>query len=282
MGGWGENCACATSSHMADKDFKMYGEYAGIVDFVGGNLSEEQCTFRDQDEEQGIDFDFGLAHLEDGYGWQSKHLQVERADTISAKMQSSGNASLLLVLGQPPFHVEYVSTTWANEFGWSSEEIMGLDLKFLQGDGAIGINIRALYDVAYTERNKTSDISGYMKSGTMFSCTITCYPIYDTDCTHNSRFLTNIAIEFSNLQMFSDFPSVLLDYGTLSEIGMPLDRRQYSTTYTHKTESEKKNQSLASEDFTFASKLAAECSLSDVVRYMSTSETDIAMALTDR
>ena len=268
---------------MGDKEFHMYGEYAGIVDFVGGNLSEAQCAFQDQDEQESIEFDFDLAHVEDDeYNLQSELRQVERLDTISAKMQIGGKLPLILVLGQPPFHVEYVSTAWASLYGWSSEDIIGLDLNFLRGDGAIGMNVKALYDVAYTEKTKTADISGYMKNGTIFNCTVILSPVYDTDSTQNSTFLTNIAIEFGDLQMFSDFPSILLDYGSSNEIGMPLDRREYSTSYRHRYVAELQTKPIASVDFTIAAKLATECSLSDIVRYMSTSETNTAMALTDR
>ena len=268
---------------MGDKEFQMYGEYAGIVDFVGGNLLEAQCTFQNQNEAENIEFDFDLAHVEDSeYNLQSELRQVERLDTISAKMQIGGNLPLILVLGQPPFHVEYVSTAWTSQYGWSSEEIVGLDLNFLRGDGAIGINVKALYDVAYTEKKKTANITGYMRDGTIFSCSVILLPVYDTDSSQNSTFLTNIAIEFGDLQLFPDFPSDLLDYGSFNEIGMPLDRREYSTSYRHRYGTELQKKPMASVDFTIASKLAAECSLSDIVRYMSTSETNTAMALTDR
>ena len=182
---------------MKDDDYTMYGEYADIVGFVAGNHQDEDCVHRNADLES--DFDFGLAHLEEGHGAQYMLHQTPKRDTISAAMQSDNTDSFLLVLGQPPFHVEFVSTSWANQFGWSSEEIMGLDLRFLQGDGAIGVNIRTLYDVAYTEKEKVSDISGYGKDGTIFTCKIHCTPIYDIERVHFSRVLSNIAITFSDL-----------------------------------------------------------------------------------
>ena len=148
---------------MKDEDYTMYGEYADIVGIVAGNQQDVDCVHRNDDLES--DFNLRLAHLEEGHGAQHMTHQTPKSDTISATMQSNNANSFLLVLGQPPFHIEFVSSTWANQLGWSSEEIMGLDLSFLQGDGAIGINIRTLYDVTYTEKEKVSVISGYGKDG---------------------------------------------------------------------------------------------------------------------
>ena len=197
-------------------------------------------------------------------------------------MHYNNEDPVILVLGQPPFHVEYVSTSWAKQFGWSSEEIMGLDLRFFQGDGAIGINVRTLYDVAYTEKSKSVEVSGYHKNGAMFNSTVTFSPIYDVENVNFSRVLTNIAIKFSNSIFFNDFPSTLLERGTLSEIGMPLDRREYSASYVLPSAAALGNRSFASGEFLAASRIVAQKPLSDVVRFMSTSETSTAIALADR
>ena len=268
---------------MKETDFKMYGEYAEIVDFVGGSGGRHlHCSPHDQDGVQQADFDFGLAHAEEGYQAESQHHQIPVCDTVSGVLQYSGDASIMMVLGQPPFHVEYVSSAWTKEFGWSPEDIMGLDLRFLDGDGAIGINIRSLYDVAYTEQKTTTKISGYTKDGVIFSSAIITRPIYDIDESVQSKMLSNIAIEFTNLELHSDFPSFLLDFGTLNEIGLPLNRREYSRSYRLRKKAMSRTKPVASEEFSHASLVVEQKSLSDIIRFMSTTETSTAMALTDR
>lgn len=265
---------------MKADNFKMYGEYAGIVGVVGGNAVEQECIMVNGDDVS--DFDFGLAHIEEGHGTRLRALQGPRRDTISSIMRYDNPSPILVVLGQPPFHVEYVSSSWAKLLGWSSEEVMGLDLRFLQGDGAIGIDVRSLYDVVYTERRKVAEITGYHRNGNIFSCTMTCSPIYDIERVHFSSVLSNIAIEFSNFRVFHDFPSSLLYHGPLMEIGMPLDRREYSSSYKLPSAAVSGNKSFASGEFLAASRIVAQKPLSDVVRFMSTSETSTAVALTDR
>jgi hypothetical protein len=263
-----------------EEEFTMYGEYAEIVGVVTGGLADSECSMAYHEKDS--DFDFGLAHVEEGNAAQYR-LPLGSKRVISDVMHYSNADPVILVLGQPPFHVEYVSTTWTNQFGWSSEEIMGLDLRFFQGDGAIGINVRTLYDVAYTEKSKSVEVTGYHKDGAMFTSTVTFSPIYDVENVNFSRVLSNIAIKFSNTQFFEDFPSSLLELGSLSEIGIPIDRRENSASYRLPTAAVAfGNRSSASGEFLAASRIIAQKPLSDVVRFMSTSETSIAVALGDR
>lgn len=263
----------------SEEEYTMYGEYAEIVSVVTGGLADNECIpYQDLDS----DFDFGLAHVEEGNAAQYR-LPLGSNRVISDVMHYNNVDPVILVLGQPPFHVEYVSTTWANQFGWSSEEIMGLDLRFFQGDGAIGINVRTLYDVAYTEKSKSVEVTGYHRNGKMFTSTVIFSPIYDVENVNFSRVLSNIAIKFKNTKFFGDFPSTLLELGSLNEIGMPLDRREYSASYRLPTTAPAVgNRSSASGEFLAASRIIAQKPLSEVVRFMSTSETSIGVALADR
>lgn len=262
----------------ADK-FTMYGEYADIVGVVAGDQSPQACS--DPNAESDLDFDFGLAHLEEGNNHQHPTAQLPDRESVSDIMQHHTQNPVILVLGQPPFYVEYVSTSWADQFGWSLEEIRGLDLKFLQGDGAVGINIRTLYDVAYTEKKKMIDISGYHKDGTLFTCTLNCTPIYDIERVHNTRFLSNMALKFTNFRKF-DFPPSIHAFESLNEIGMPLDRREYSISYKFPNATIPAYKSFSYAEFLRASRNIAQMPLSDIVRFMSTSSTSIAVALSDR
>lgn len=265
---------------MKEEDkFTMYGEYANIVGVVAGEHSGQACS--DLNDESGLDFDFGLAHLEEANHQEHATTQIPERETVSDIMQHHTQDPLILVLGQPPFYVEYVSTSWVDQFGWSLEEIRGLDLKFLQGDGAIGINIRTLYDVAYTEKKKMIDISGYHRDGTLFTCTLICTPIYDTERAHNTRFLSNMSLKFTNFRKF-DFPPSIDTFESLNEIGMPLDRREYSTSYKYPGATNPAYKTSGYAEFLRASRNIAQMPLSDIVRFLSTSSTSIAVALSDK
>lgn len=263
-----------------EEEYTMYGEYADIVGVVSGGQAVHECSTAYP--ELDSDFDFGLAHVEEGNAAHYR-LPLDSKRIISDVMHYNNRDPVILVLGQPPFHVEYVSTAWANQFGWSSEEIMGLDLRFFQGDGATGINVRTLYDVTYTEKSKSVEVTGYHKNGAMFTSTVTFSPIYDIENVNFSRVLSNIAIKFSNSNFSVHFPSSLLELGSLSEVGMPLDRREYSASYRLPTIAAAiGNRSSASGEFLVASRIIAQKPLSDVIRFMSTSETSIGVALADR
>jgi hypothetical protein len=257
----------------------MFGQYAEIVGFVAG-------TKEDVDEENGKylgDLDFDLAHrdLEEGYSSECKFVPSPK-DTLSTIISSSNLEAMIIVLGQPPFSIEYITQTATKLIGWRSEEILGSDLVFLQGDGAMGIDVTLFYDVAYTEREKSATVSGYTKHGLVFSCNILCSPVYDIEQVYFSKILTNIAIKFTDFETHSGFSDEYMKTSYMNEIGMPLNRTENGVSYRDSDLGALQCKKSPAADFILASSLISFGSLSSQLQYISTSKSSTAMALADR
>lgn len=258
----------------------MYGLYTEIVGFVAGTLEDVE-----DDKELSLgksevyvgDLNFDLAHLAEGYSLPNLKQDTLKRDTLSTIVTSKNLDAIIIVLGQPPFCIEYVTQSITNLIGWSSEEITGLDLVFLQGDGAMGIDVTIFYDVAYTEKEKGATVSGYAKNGQMFSCKIMCSPIYDF-----SKVLTNIAIKFTDFKTNFDFSDEFIKSRYSNEIGMPLNRTENGVCYKNSDLGKFRSKKSPSEDFALASSLISFGSLSNQLQFISTSRTSTAVALADR
>jgi PAS domain-containing protein len=129
----------------------------------------------------------------------------------------------------PPFHVEWVSGEWSRAFGWSSEEIQGLDCKFLQGDVTDKRQIsnfmsQLLSDGGYAEM----EVLNYRKDNVLIRNRIRCAPLSDDCGPHNKTKVSHIGVT-ADLQLLDHHVSG--DGDDTMELGMPLDRRENCAVY---------------------------------------------------
>ena len=172
-------------------------------------------------------------------------LKINRLDDIVQISPVEGEPApiLLVTSATAPYHVEWVNREWSEAFGWSAEQILGHDCKFLQGD--------------FTDRKKVSSfmsdlfksggfgrmkVLNYRKDDTLVQSTIHCTPLVD-DCGPGfSSQISHIASVITGCREVTlteeDMLALNLQRGSLlgdidEEIGMPIDRRDNSRLYPH-------------------------------------------------
>ena len=113
-----------------------------------------------------------------------KLLKSNRLDDIirsSHNMVNNGKEAILVTSASAPYHVEWVNREWSDTFGWSSEEVVGHDCKFLQGD----MTDRNTVERFMTRLLKTGfshmRVLNYKKDDTLIESSIHCMPLVD-DC----------------------------------------------------------------------------------------------------
>ena len=121
---------------------------------------------------------------------------------ISDVLRASDDMTILTT-AQAPFYVEYGSKTWSVECGWKTFEVLGHTCAFLQGKGT-DLKTAAAFtrDVRETGYGHMR-IHNYRKSGEMFACNVTVFPVYDTAVsvgpTSDEPILTHFAAILSNI-----------------------------------------------------------------------------------
>ena len=112
-----------------------------------------------------------------------KLLTSNRLDDIirSSSIHEEPHPMVLITSATAPYHVEWVNREWSDTFGWSCEEIVGHDCKFLQGDFTDHTTI----DQFMTRLLKTGfshmRVLNYKKDDTLMESSIHCMPLVD-DC----------------------------------------------------------------------------------------------------
>jgi PAS domain-containing protein len=163
---------------------------------------------------------------------------------------SKRRTRVIIVSGSPPFHVQYANKAWSNACGWSSEEVLGLDCKFLQGEATSMRTLRKfLANIAQSEEPRELSIMNYKKDDTLLANRLICYPIknslfskkkpreegpsspsnfYRVPLSHFVCVLEESdEAEFTNEQMISRLGH------QLEEVGLPIDRREQSKAYPY-------------------------------------------------
>lgn len=109
----------------------------------------------------------------------------------------------------------------------------GLDCKFLQGDATDPKEIGRFMNQLMTSGGYASlDVLNYFKDDTLHRVVLNCIPIVDDCGPNNSKRVTHIGavlVESKEEHHLSEC-SELLEAKALSEVGMPLDRREASRT----------------------------------------------------
>jgi PAS domain S-box-containing protein len=261
----------------------MYGEYADIVDLVDQNALDEidhDKTHKvllqtDTDIDDDGDFDFSLAHDDIQ---PKKLISPLRETSLSDALLLHDKEPTVLLAGQPPFYVEAVNKSWTSIYGWESDQILGHNLNFLKGDDAKVIDIALMYSVVYTESKRTANIRGYAKDGTLFTAKVTLSPIYDVVASDSNlmRHLSHISVRFSEFKTFNGFLSSDLNDDFAAEVGMPLDRREYSLVAISSLDA-----SAQGHELEYVTSMIRNSSVSGVMKVIATLRIPLAVIVTD-
>jgi PAS domain-containing protein len=268
-------------SNSTSVEPKMYGEYAGIIrrleDPHPMNI-DQNLSRKAEDSMANFDLDEDIALVQSSR--EQDAIQTDCRVKFADYFTEINNATII-VTGYPPFIVEWSNKSFAKATGFSSEEILGIDLRFLSGDGANGISIKELYDVVYTEKGKRLDsVTCYHKDGTLFASSAKVTPIYNYDKKHSGWILNNLAITLDNYTPIPLFSSRLLDSNTFfREVGLPVDRREYSENY--RVASTASDLADAIGEITDLA-LDDDYAVADIVRYYSMTTTKAPIAITNR
>ena len=174
-----------------------------------------------------------------------KMLKSNRLDEIIKCSPRVNNGTLchptiLVTSATAPYHVEWVNREWSDTWGWSSEEIVGHDCKFLQGDFTDSTTIHHFMSRLLKTGFAHMQILNYKKDDTLMESTIHCMPLVD-DCGPGfSSQISHIAAVVTECREVTltedDMLAIGLQQGSLYddvEIGMPIDRRDNSKLYPH-------------------------------------------------
>lgn len=127
-----------------------------------------------------------------------------------------------------PFHIEWVSKGWCDEFGWSSDEILGHDCGFLQGASTNFHTVsNFMRELASSGGHASMSIINYRKDGTAVQNKVACYPIVDdregTDVILN---LECVIVEVKDISSGLD--------SARGESGLVVDRREGCKVYRYR------------------------------------------------
>lgn len=178
-----------------------------------------------------------------------------------------------------PFHIEWLSSDWSKLMGWNSEDVLGLDCKFLHGDAtdtrAIAKFMEKPLSPLSSNCNTSLEILYYNKDNTLHRNILHCIPLVDYCGPEKTALITHICSVFtqSNEEHHSAECAGLLENMDLEEVGMPLDRREGCFSC-------KKINSLPTPGLVDWLRLTEDLPLSLMLRYMLRSQAPII--LTDR
>jgi PAS domain-containing protein len=164
----------------------------------------------------------------------SRPLLVSKKCRLEDVFHSSyNNETLLITSATAPFHVEWVSPAWSEVFGWSLDEVLGLDCKFLQG-GFTDLSTvsdfmsRLVQDGGHAEMT----ILNYSKDGTILQSTMTCFPV--EDLVNGGKEVTHIVSTATDLKIAQPTGLSSFDRSPAQEVGLTIDRRDRCNEYPNR------------------------------------------------
>jgi PAS domain-containing protein len=139
--------------------------------------------------------------------------------------------------------VQYVNKAWSDACGWSAEEVLGLDCKFLQGEAtsvwSIAKFMRKISDVNFDGQAEL-EVLNYKKDGTLMKNNLVCVPVGRNpgspvnntllDCEEHLVCISELTDCFGSVEKTTSKSS---RYNPMWELGMPIDRREQSNAYSH-------------------------------------------------
>jgi hypothetical protein len=260
---------------------EIHGRYAEIINMlrVSKSLRDDSLGRKSS---QDLEFNFDSAFMYEGdeevKGCSNRNCiaqqtgELEKRIILSEVLQSDCSESILLISGSPPFVTVWASPPWSKVFGWSAEELAGIDLNFMKGDASPGLDLMAVYDVSYTEQSKSFEMMGYRKDGELFSCCAHCFPVFDFNARHHSWVLCNIGIRFTR------YRTVLASDSSLVQI----DRRKFCTAYVSSPPSDHVDNETPRETMADTIEILMEHTMPDLLMYTATTSAPMGIAITDR
>jgi PAS domain S-box-containing protein len=168
---------------------------------------------------------------EGGYSVTSAITKLSSASSARLEdiLRDTSAERILLTSATPPFHVEWVSQGWSKAFGWSLDEVIGLDCKFLQGALTSTSTVKSfMHRLEREEGSADMTVINYRKDGSLVQSTIACFPVMDGEFGPHA--VTHIVSVVTDLQEVSD---VMDDGCQCDEVGLTIDRRDRCNAYPH-------------------------------------------------
>jgi PAS domain-containing protein len=159
--------------------------------------------------------------------------------TLTDLLSSSHDHSVVVISSTWPYHIEYANNKWSNACGWSSEEVQGLDFKFLQGYATDLVDVRK----KVTEIQKHGGYGqpmflNYNKNDMLLQNFQTTFPLPvgfpgGNEGIDGKDEIEHVAVILQK-SIEVKLPKELVDksaHGITDEIGMPIDRREKCNSY---------------------------------------------------
>lgn len=156
--------------------------------------------------------------------------QVDRLEDF---LSLPSNLRLVVMSATPPFYVQYANKAWTKACGWSAEEVVGLDLKFLQGEGTDSSSIKTFMRNLQSPQNPLKVVN-YKKEGNLLFNELESYPLNIDPKTGMPKHFGCVLIESNEIDTSGLFPSLSMNEHTrMREVGLPIDRRENSRAYPY-------------------------------------------------
>jgi PAS domain-containing protein len=168
---------------------------------------------------------------------RAKPMKEPQKGTIEYYM-SLQEERVLIISSSAPFHIQYASKAWAQTTGWSPEEVLGFDCKFLQGEGTDLASVRRfMLSIDNCCGKGTLEILNYTKSGDLMKNKVVCHPVitgYDDGSDDSSDQTEHLACILEEcVPVKHDDVRANISMRPFEEIGMCLDRRDQCKMYPH-------------------------------------------------
>ncbi len=123
---------------------------------------------------------------------------------LEAMLDGSRVAALVTDPAQPDNPIIYANRTFEKMTGYSLEETLGSNCRFLQGEGTDPKTVAKLREAIHSEQPITITLKNYKKDGTMFWNRLTVEPF---EVENRSFFIgtqTNVSVEFQQRRELED------------------------------------------------------------------------------
>jgi len=155
-------------------------------------------------------------------------------DILQCSNDSGPGQRVVVYSATFPYHIEWISSQWSKACGWKSEEVLGLDCKFLQADITDQKKISAFMSKLFsTGGHSDLKILNYHQDNTLLQNSVRCFPLEDRCGPNFSLKVSHIAavLDHSTEINLSEEEMTLIDDWHLKEVGLPMDRREGCHAY---------------------------------------------------
>lgn len=125
----------------------------------------------------------GFGRLDDNWATVLPQSGLDARDLLRAVVGMSPLAMVLTDPHQPDFPVVFCNRAFCRLTGYSEEETLGRNCRFLQGPDSDPAAIRVLADAVAAQQEVQVDLWNYRKDGSLFWNTMFVGPVFDRDGT---------------------------------------------------------------------------------------------------